>query len=201
MGDPVDRDDLDDGLRFLHVFGMQNKLEGTDTAARVLALTEELAARGLISLRGLEERMERIRAEEIARTAEKTVVKVGPALDKYAATDLPQIDCAARLPLCKGRCCRLSFPLTFQDLDEGLIRYDYLKPYIIRQGADGYCVHSSPDTRTCTVYHARPGVCRTYDCRKDTRVWKDFDNRIPADDDAIPLVQIRKRGPAQPPPP
>jgi Fe-S-cluster containining protein len=200
MGEPADRDDLDDGLRFLHVLGMQTKLDVSDAMSRVLALTEELVARGVISLRGLEERVERVRQTENERTAGQAVVQVGPAIDKYSITEVPQIDCASLISLCKGRCCRLSFPLSFQDLDERILRFDYSKPYLIAQGEGGYCVHSSSETRGCTVYENRPSICRTYDCRQDTRVWKDFDKKIPADEDAIPLVRIRKRDEATPPP-
>jgi hypothetical protein len=28
------------------------------------------------------------------------------------------------------------------------------------------------------VYHKRPGVCRSYSCAHDERIWKDFDNMV-----------------------
>jgi hypothetical protein len=34
---------------------------------------------------------------------------------KVPESDLPQIDCEARIPLCHGRCCMLTFPLTSHD--------------------------------------------------------------------------------------
>jgi Fe-S-cluster containining protein len=191
--DPSDREDVEGGLRFLHVMEMQTKLDLADATARVLALTEELIARGVVSVRALEQRMDRVRTAEGERTADQATVQVAPTVDKYQATDLPDIDCASLIPLCKGRCCRLSFPLSFQDLDEQIVRFDYAMPYLIRQGSDGYCTHSDPARRSCGVYEARPVICRTYDCRKDARIWKDFANKVPAEDDAIPLVRIRKR--------
>jgi hypothetical protein len=30
----------------------------------------------------------------------------------------------------------------------------------------------------CTVHQNRPVPCRAYDCRKDHRIWSDFDQRI-----------------------
>jgi hypothetical protein len=85
------------------------------------------------------------------------------------------------MPLCQARCCTLSFALSTEDLDEGVIRWDYGQPYLIRQRAsDGYCVHNDPDSHGCTVHAFRPRVCRSYDCRKDTRIWADFAQRIPA---------------------
>lgn len=191
--DAADRGDVEGGLRFLHVMEMQTKLDLADATARILALTEELIARGVVSMRSIEQRMDRVRAGENERTAEQATVHVAPSVDKYQITEVPDIDCASLIPVCKGRCCRLSFPLSFQDLDEQIVRFDYAMPYLIRQGDDGYCTHSDPAGRSCRVYAARPGVCRTYDCRKDTRIWKDFANKVPADDDAIPLVRIRKR--------
>jgi Fe-S-cluster containining protein len=191
--EPSDREDVEGGLRFLHVMEMQTKLDLADATARILALTEELVARGVISLRGLEQRMDRVRTAEGERTAEQAAVHVAPTIDKYQVTELPDIDCASLISVCKGRCCRLSFPLSFQDLDEHIVRFDYAMPYLIRQGDDGYCTHSDPQKRSCQVYEARPVTCRTYDCRKDARIWKDFANKIPAEDDAIPLVRIRKK--------
>lgn len=177
--DPPDSDDLERGLRFVHLMGMQTKMDVLDTSVRVLALLEEMIARGQVDMRSLEERRERIKRQELERAASQASVQVSPSVDKYQITELPQIDCAARIPLCKGRCCTLTFPLSFQDLDEGVVRWDYSRPYSIRHREDGYCVHQSP-THGCTVYDQRPAVCRTYDCRNDKRIWIDFENRIPA---------------------
>ena len=84
------------------------------------------------------------------------------------------------LPICQARCCKLSFPLSTQDLDEGVIRWDYGEPYLIRQRAsDGYCVHNGAGS--CTVHAQRPMICRTYTCKDDKRIWADFDARILAE--------------------
>ncbi|MDQ3371060.1 MAG: YkgJ family cysteine cluster protein [Myxococcota bacterium] len=176
--DPGSRD-LDDGLRFLHVMGMQTKVDVLETSVRVLALMEEMIARGQVDLRSLDERRERIRQQEIERSNAQTAVQVGPPGDKYQLTDLPQIDCEARIPLCKGRCCTLTFPLSFQDLDEGVVKWEYKRPYLIKHRPDGYCVHNTA-ARGCSVYANRPAICRSYDCRNDKRIWTDFENRIPA---------------------
>lgn len=96
------------------------------------------------------------------------------------------------LPICGGRCCTLHFALSTQDLDEGVIRWDYGRPYLIRQRAsDGRCVHSDPERGHCTAYEHRPLPCRTYDCRDDPRIWADFDKKILAD----PSPFARKEGP------
>ena len=90
------------------------------------------------------------------------------------------------------RCCKLTVALSSADLDEGVIRWDYGQPYMIRQRAsDGFCVHNDPATHGCTVHAQRPLVCRKYDCRDDARVWIDYDKRIPAPLDAA--VDVAKK--------
>ncbi len=181
MSDDHLRQDLEKGARFLHVLGMQTRLDVGENAVLLDALLEELVARGVVDLRSLDARRERLRVREGERASERAHVAVSAAVDKYTITGLPEIDCEARMPLCKGRCCTFTFPLSFQDLDERVIRWDYGRPYLILQREDdGYCTHNHAETHTCTVYEHRPAVCRTYDCRGDSRIWLDFEARIPA---------------------
>lgn len=92
----------------------------------------------------------------------------------------PAIDCASLLPLCKGRCCAMDVALSAEDLAEGTLRWDLHQPYLLRKDrTTGYCGCLGRDGG-CTVYADRPAVCRVYDCRKDPRVWIDFEQRIPA---------------------
>ena len=49
---------------------------------------------------------------------------------------------------------------------------------MIAHDADGYCRHLDRKGCRCTVYANRPVPCRAYDCRKDKRIWADFENRI-----------------------
>jgi Fe-S-cluster containining protein len=193
MSDDDLREDLDDSSRFMHQITMQTKFDLSDTTARLHGLIEELIASGTISARRLEERTTKTRSEERERMSKQATVHVGSSEDKYAATELPQIDCAALLPLCKARCCKLSFALSFQDLDDG-IRFEYRVPYMIRHGDDGYCVHAQAETKRCNVYEKRPLVCRQYDCRADKRIWTDWENKVPAPDDGTALVALRRRG-------
>lgn len=183
------RDDLESGVRFLHVMGMQTRLDVADNNVRLDALLEELVSRGVVDLRSLDARKDRIRAREGERAGEKAHVQITGIPNKYALTDLPNIDCEARIPLCKGKCCSLTFALSFQDLDERVIRWDYGRPYVIKQReSDGYCVHNDATSHTCTAYKHRPAVCRTYDCREDKRIWLDFAGRIPAPEAADPAT-------------
>jgi Fe-S-cluster containining protein len=176
---PVTRDDLERALRALHLGDLEARDMLLRLAAQVVALTE--ASPPDVQERvqaAIPEVFDRIRTND-ARTRPR--VWMDTSLDnKYdvASSDVP---CAELIPLCHARCCTLRFPLSSADLDEGVIRWDYGKPYQIRQRAsDGYCVHNDPTSRGCTVHPHRPAICRKYDCRDDHRIWIDFEKRVPA---------------------
>jgi Fe-S-cluster containining protein len=100
--------------------------------------------------------------------------------DKYAIPqeEIPIIDCESRYHLCHGACCALRFPLTRQDIGEGIVRWEFDQPYTIRHGPDDLCVHQDRGSCRCSIYANRPAICRTYSCRDDRRIWQDFDQRI-----------------------
>lgn len=155
-------------------------LKNQELAAHVYALTESLIASGHVSLADIEARRAHAREQmtESARTSWEGAEVLHDISDKYAAKSL-DIDCAARAHLCKAACCRLDFTLSKQDLAEGVVRWDVGRPYRIRQREDGWCGHCDATTKACGVHAQRPLVCRQYDCRKDARIWEDFENRIP----------------------
>ena len=63
------------------------------------------------------------------------------------------------------------------------------------------CMFLDQEKRGCTIYHARPGVCREYPDRVRCSYYDvlQFERRQQADDTVIPLVQITfrevKKGP------
>ena len=61
---------------------------------------------------------------------------------------------------------------------EGVVKWELGRPYMIARGADHYCAHLDRETHRCGVYAQRPIPCRGYDCRKDTRIWLDFEARV-----------------------
>jgi Fe-S-cluster containining protein len=178
---PPTRGELDEALRALNGQLVAIRLEEARQAATLKALVETLTAAGALPLRQFEHRRERELDVQKTALEQRPTVRIGEAIDKYACGNLPQIDCGALLPICKARCCTLTVVCSAQDLDERIVEWDYARPYELRRRADGYCAHSNPATRGCTIYERRPAVCRTYDCRNDTRIWRDFGKLIPAD--------------------
>jgi hypothetical protein len=196
---PVTRTDFERAVRALNMSDLDLRDAMIKLGARLVALTDELTRR----LDGVEPlpAEPNTPAPEPTATVEMSVegamstvlstmrasdAQVGTrvSLDlggsKYEATS-PDVPCAELMSICQARCCRLSFALSTQDLDEGVIRWDYGQPYLIRQRAsDAYCVHNDPQSHACTVHAQRPRVCRLYDCRKDARIWLDYEKRIVA---------------------
>lgn len=177
---PYAPEDVERGLRHNHVAQAHAQRQISELTASLHALLETLAASGSLPVEAYEARRRLARTREHERPRSPSLPILGETPDKYALTGLPQIDCAARLPLCHARCCTLLVPLSPQDLDERIVRWDYGRPYLIARREDGFCAHSEPGTCRCTIYDSRPAPCRTYDCRSDTRIWRDFDRRVPA---------------------
>ncbi|HVV88589.1 MAG TPA: YkgJ family cysteine cluster protein [Kofleriaceae bacterium] len=189
-----DRLELERGLRTALLAVEELRSDVLRLAAQVVAqgeaLTRLVAAGGDAAAAAHEDTVA-ARADELATViAARDVtnvlhVELAPPVDKYAAgTSSPP--CAELLPICGARCCRLPFALSSQDLDEGVVRWDHGRPYLIRHEADGACTHLDRAAGGgCTVYAHRPAPCRSYDCRHDPRVWIDYDRRVPAPLEAI----------------
>jgi hypothetical protein len=153
---------------------------------RAAAETAELRAKlgALIDLLVLRETLSDGHRKHIDRVGKHAAgpirsVRLRPYVDKHAIVSQP-IDCAARLHLCKARCCSFAVELTAVDVEEGRLRWDLETPYLLRKDEDGQCSYLERATGGCTVYEDRPAMCREYDCRHDKRVWIDFEARIPA---------------------
>ncbi|MFT3775522.1 MAG: hypothetical protein QM820_60010 [Minicystis sp.] len=174
---PPPPDDVAGGLRFVHLLEMQTKARVAELGATLNALIEALIAEGALPLEVYEKKKRLAVLRENRRGEAEATVDIADVPDKYAVAG-PPIDCAARLPLCKARCCTLDVVLSVQDLDERVVSWDYARPYRIRRREDGFCTHHHEGR--CTIHEQRPGACRAYDCRRDRRIWLDFDRGIPA---------------------
>jgi hypothetical protein len=180
---PLERRELEEALRFLNHNSVEAHLSQADVLATLTALIDTLVARGVLPPGEYERRRQRALDAQKLALEERPIVKLGEAVDKYAVGPLPDIDCASLIHLCKARCCTFTVFCSAQDLDERVVQWDYSQPYRIRRREeDGYCAHSEPQTHRCTIYDKRPAVCRTYDCRKDRRIWRDFERRIPTEE-------------------
>jgi Fe-S-cluster containining protein len=179
---PEDERQVTVGLGFCHnqINLLAQRLIEAGTEAGAVA--RSLLARGLITEEdlALHRAGERERIEEALNQDDFGIAISSEFPDKYtiAPEAIPSIDCEDRYHLCHGACCALRFALSTQDLDEAVVRWELGRPYIIRHGTDGRCVHQERDTLHCAIYEKRPGVCRVYDCRKDTRIWTDFEQRV-----------------------
>jgi hypothetical protein len=194
--DPISRRDFERAVRALNLSDLSLRDAVLQLSAQVVTLTDELTRRldkaePLPAPPGtpptetpgtIEEAVGTLIPSTLAKIraadARSTRVALDMGAGKYEVTPV-DIPCDELIPLCGARCCTYTFSLSTQDLDEGVIRWDYGQPYLIRQRAsDGYCFHNDPTTRGCTAHAHRPRVCRTYDCRDDKRVWIDFEKRI-----------------------
>jgi Fe-S-cluster containining protein len=205
---PVTRAELERALRYQNLADLELRDMVLRLGAQVVALTDELVRR----LDGVEPEpappatpaaaADGTVEVAVSRAMSATVAMVmagderapdrlqlDPGGDKYEAEPVA-IPCEELIPLCHARCCKLDVPLSTRDLDEGVLRWDYGVPYLLRRRErDGYCVHNAPEGRGCTVHGFRPRICRIYDCRHDDRIWIDYDQRIPA----LPLTESDSR--------
>ena len=169
---------LETGLKFVHSQVAETRTDLLDIGSRVLALLEELVARGVIDLRTFDLSRERIFDVELKRVENSaTLTRYNTDNEKYKVEPL-NIPCDELYPICKAKCCSFTFYLSHEDMEEGIVSWDYGTPYLIRQKPDGSCIHFN--NGKCSIYENRPAVCRLFDCRQDKRIWSDFEKRVPA---------------------
>lgn len=170
----VDRQLERSGIRtqalFNRTFDRLSELE-----AILLGLVDVLAKRGLVDEGDLAPAAQQVE-EAIAARDEARDHAVALRDDRVTATR-PEtfVDCAARMPVCKAVCCKLSVTLSGPEVESGTFRWDLGRPYQLRREADGRCTHQVRETGGCGVYADRPRPCRQYTCATDPRIWSDFE--------------------------
>ena len=177
------REEIASGLQFTHNQTTAHTRKLLEIASFAYAAIDLLAEKGLLQIEELDERQ-----KTIARRLVEKFIDQGMGLtyqekeqDKYAFEPV-HINCAERVHLCKAACCRLQFALSKQDVEEGVVKWNFARPYLIARGTTGYCIHMDPNALRCTIHAQRPVPCRGYDCRADTRIWANFDNMIVSPD-------------------
>jgi Fe-S-cluster containining protein len=175
------RKEVVEGFLDSHSRTHKNSGKMLEIASFCYALIELLQEKGLLTFEELNDRKKIVGQRLIKKFADQEIGVV--ALqdyneDKYTYKQEVKIDCASRLHLCRAACCRLDLALSKQDVQEGILKWDLGDPYMIAKDAEGYCRHLDRTTSRCTVWQHRPIPCRGYDCRKDERIWLDFEKEL-----------------------
>ena len=169
--------ELSRGLQFANLIGSLHQEKLDEMTCLLNALVELLIGKGVVHVHELEQRKKEVATSYHESSAEQPAVQLIETPDKYETEHEISLDCANRVSVCKALCCRLWFSLSVQDLSEGIVRWNYGMPYGIAQ-ENGTCVHLDRTHLHCNIYPHRPLVCRSFDCRGDARIWKDYDQKI-----------------------
>jgi hypothetical protein len=174
------RQEIAEGLRYTHFRADANTGKLLEITSFLYAAIDLLSEKGLLDIAELDERKKQAAANLMERFSDRGmgVVYQKPEADKYAFTGGVAIDCENRVHLCHAACCKLPFALSRQDVEEGIVRWEFSTPYLIAHGKDGYCQHLDREKKCCSIYAHRPLPCRSYDCRNDRRIWLDFENGV-----------------------
>ena len=174
--------DISSGLLYTHNRINANTNKNLEAASFLYALIELLNEKGLLTIEELDERKKQV-AERLVRKFVESgmgLMYQDPEEDKYAFEKESFVDCGSRLHACRAICCKLPFALSKQDVKEGIVRWEFARPYLIAHGEDGYCVHLDRTTFQCAVREHRPVPCRGFGCQDNERwhVWADYDKMI-----------------------
>ncbi len=174
------RKEIVGGLLYVHSRLNANTSEALEALTFVSALIDLLTRKGLIASDELEDSRHaagRRLAENFDDKGLGVMLETSEE-DKYAYKGTVEIDCASRVHLCRASCCRLAFSLSKQDVQEGVVRWNLMQPYLNAREKDGYCCHLERGTMGCNVHDNRPIACRAFDCRQDKRIWLDFEKGV-----------------------
>lgn len=159
--------DISSGLIYTHNRINANTEKNMEAASFLYALIEILNDKRLLTIEELDERKKRVAERLVKRFIESGLglIYQDPEYDKYTFDHEANVDCESRLDTCKAVCCKLPFALSRQDVEEGIIRWEFGRPYLIAHGEDSYCVHLDRKTYKCTVREHRTIPCR------DNKIW------------------------------
>lgn len=169
-----------EGLRYAHFRADANTGKLLEIASFLYAAIDLLGKKGLLDITELNEHKKQAANNLLEKFSERGmgVVYQKPEYDKYKFEGETRIDCENRLHLCHAACCKLRFALSKQDVEEGIVHWDFAAPYLIARKPGGYCQHVDGEKKCCTIHAHRPVTCRAFDCRKDKRIWLDFENKV-----------------------
>ena len=164
-----------------------------DVSIFVYATMELLLAKGVIKEDELAASVAKVkqRLAETHWTKERGFSLNPDDRDKYQV-EPAVVDCEARMHLCKGVCCHMEHPLQLADVAEGVAKWDHGRPYWLRRGEGNRCSHLGGEGR-CGIFEHRPLTCRTYSCKDDVRVWRDFEGRVPNQKGIAAILERKTR--------
>ena len=168
---------LERGSLFTHTALSRNAGRIHEAESFLYGVIDLLIAQGVITQDQVLQAANQTRQEMLAK-GELDDPGIALRSDGEGDGSLARVDCAERLPICRAACCALTFALSIEEVESGLVRWDLGEPYNIRREATGLCTHLDPQARGCRIYAHRPGICQRYSCARDERIWKDFDNRV-----------------------
>jgi len=174
--------EIAEGLRYIHTRINTNTAKNLEASSFVYALIELLNEKGLISIEELDERKIEVSERLVNKFVESGIglMYQDTESDKYTFEHEAKVDCQSRLPFCKAICCKFPFALSRQDVEEGIVKWEFARPYLINHDPDGYCCHLDRETYRCTVHKNRPLPCRGFDCQDNEKwqVWVDYEKRV-----------------------
>ena len=175
-------DDISQGLLYTHTRINDNTKKVLESSSFLYGLIELLSEKGMITIEELDERKIQVAERLIKKFTEGGLglMYQDPECDKYSFVEETRVECQSRLSICKSICCKLPFALSRQDVEEGTIRWEFGRPYLIKHGSDGYCFHLNRETYRCDVHEKRPVPCRGFNCRENGKwkVWMDYELKI-----------------------
>jgi Fe-S-cluster containining protein len=176
------RQEVTRGLLYNHTRINSITAKNIEVSSFLYALIEILNEKGLLTIEELDERKKQV-AERLVRKFVESGIGLmyqDPEEDKYTFEKESIVDCESRLHVCRAICCKLPFALSRQDVKEGIVSWEFGRPYLIAHGDDGYCVHLDQNTFQCTVRDHRPVPCRGFGCQDNEKwhVWADYEKMV-----------------------
>src|SRR5262245_3163987 len=176
-GDDLDRlgRQVERGSLFTHTALGRGFVRLRELESFVYGLIDVLLARDVVSKEEIAGAVESVRRQ---LDAAGEIPEPGVALrvdDGPPAQPPVLVDCAARMHVCHTVCCKLDVVLSAGEVEEGKVKWDLGRPYLLRHESDGLCTHNDRRSGGCGVYGDRPLPCRRYTCANDGRIWKDFE--------------------------
>ena len=176
------QNDISRGLLYTHTRINANTTKTLEATSFLYALIELLSEKGILSIEELDERKKQVAQRLMTKFIDSGIglMHQDPEYDKYTFKHEVQVDCQSRMHICKAVCCRFPFALSRQDVEEGIINWEFGRPYLIAHDEDGYCVHLDREDYRCTMWEHRPVPCRGFDCRDNEKwkVWLDYEKGV-----------------------